>query len=91
MDCAALCLFTAAVNFRAGPNTMSCDYCVDTRSTYKDCFDNVLECAYRDPAGLILCLNTYENIGSGALEKSTKCLSYKDFYISDQVMHTGIP
>ncbi|CAJ0928282.1 unnamed protein product, partial [Mesorhabditis belari] len=83
MDCSVICLFALTVNFRSSNTTTSCDYCVDTRSTYKDCFDNVLECAYRDPDGLILCLNTYENSETGTLEKSTKCLSYKDFYISD--------
>ena len=41
----------------------SCSYCIDSRSSIPDCYDNILECAYKDPASLFICLNVYENAG----------------------------
>uniref|UniRef100_A0A1I7WR66 Uncharacterized protein n=1 Tax=Heterorhabditis bacteriophora TaxID=37862 RepID=A0A1I7WR66_HETBA len=64
----------------------NCSYCVEARSTYSDCFDNVIECAYRDPSSLILCLNVYEKAESSMIQHSVRCLSYAEFYIPDQTI-----
>uniref|UniRef100_A0A1I7UPT0 Protein quiver n=1 Tax=Caenorhabditis tropicalis TaxID=1561998 RepID=A0A1I7UPT0_9PELO len=85
MDCAAICLLTTAVQFLPLSSTVNCTYCVEARSTYEHCFKDVIECAYRDPSSLIICLNVYEkNGGDPAIVQHTiRCISYQDYYVPD--------
>uniref|UniRef100_A0A8R1DEE1 Uncharacterized protein n=1 Tax=Caenorhabditis japonica TaxID=281687 RepID=A0A8R1DEE1_CAEJA len=85
MDCASICLLTTAVQFIPLPSTINCTYCVEVRSTYEHCFKDVIECAYRDPSSLIICLNVYEkNDGDPAIIQHTiRCVSYQDYYVPD--------
>ncbi|KJH40924.1 hypothetical protein DICVIV_13112, partial [Dictyocaulus viviparus] len=63
-----------------------CSYCVEARSTYSDCFDDVIECAYRDPSSLIFCLNVYEHASASMIHYSARCLSYEKFYVPDETI-----
>ncbi|CAL2052843.1 hypothetical protein CAEBREN_12501 [Caenorhabditis brenneri] len=85
MDCYTICLLATAVQFSPLTSTTNCTYCVEARSTYEHCFNDVIECAYRDPSSLIICLNVYEkNGGDHALVQHTiRCISYQDFYVRD--------
>uniref|UniRef100_A0A0K0DR65 Cys_knot domain-containing protein n=1 Tax=Angiostrongylus cantonensis TaxID=6313 RepID=A0A0K0DR65_ANGCA len=56
------------------------------RSTYSDCFDDVIECAYRDPSSLIFCLNVYEHATPSMVHYSARCLSYEKFYVPDDTI-----
>ncbi|CAJ0608935.1 unnamed protein product [Cylicocyclus nassatus] len=86
MECAALCMLAATVGFVPSPDTHRCSYCVEARSTYPDCFEDVIECAYRDPSSLIFCLNVYEHAAASMVHYSARCLSYEKFYVSDDAI-----
>lgn len=86
MECAALCMLAASVNFVPSSDTYRCSYCVEARSTYADCFDDIIECAYRDPSSLIFCLNIYEHAEASMVHYSARCLSYERFYVTDDVI-----
>ncbi|KAK6766582.1 hypothetical protein RB195_026079 [Necator americanus] len=86
MECAALCMLAATVGFVPSPDTHRCSYCVEARSTYADCFDDVIECAYRDPSSLIFCLNVYEHAAASMVHYSARCLSYEKFYVPDDAI-----
>ncbi|VDM59408.1 unnamed protein product [Angiostrongylus costaricensis] len=99
MECAALCMLAATVGFVPSSDTHRCSYCVEARSTYSDCFDDVIECAYRDPSSLIFCLNVYEHatymlihelpsnmFRSSMVHYSARCLSYEKFYVPDDTI-----
>ncbi|CAI5455277.1 unnamed protein product [Caenorhabditis angaria] len=90
MDCAAICLLTTAVKFLPLPSTINCTYCVEARSTYEHCFKDVIDCAYRDPASLIFCLNVFEkNQGDPAIIQHTiRCISYGDYYLDNESIRT---
>ncbi|PIO75938.1 hypothetical protein TELCIR_02005 [Teladorsagia circumcincta] len=68
MDCATLCMLATSVRFIPSPDIKRCSYCVEARSTYPDCFDDIIECAYRDPDSLVFCLNVYEHTWSAQME-----------------------
>ncbi|EYC24045.1 hypothetical protein Y032_0014g2286 [Ancylostoma ceylanicum] len=76
-------MLAATVGFVPSPDTHRCSYCVEARSTYADCFDDVIECAYRDPSSLIFCLNVYEHADASMVHYSARCLSYEKFYVPD--------
>ncbi|CAB3401023.1 unnamed protein product [Caenorhabditis bovis] len=86
MDCAAICLLTTAVQFIPLPSTINCTYCVEARSTYEHCFKDVIDCAYRDPSSLIICLNVYEKNGGdpAIIQHTIRCISYQDYYVDDE-------
>ncbi|WKY16457.1 hypothetical protein Q1695_001252 [Nippostrongylus brasiliensis] len=86
MECATLCMLAASVNFVPSSDTYKCSYCVEARSTYSDCFDDIIECAYRDPSSLIFCLNIYEHAEASMVHYSARCLSYARFYVTDDVI-----
>ncbi|CAI4225663.1 unnamed protein product [Auanema sp. JU1783] len=89
LNCDTICLLATAVAFSKSPSTSVCNYCVDTRSTDSECFDNIIECAYKDPASLIFCLNVYEKSDS-MIDHSLRCISYKQFFILDeQIVQLG--
>ncbi|CAD6188971.1 unnamed protein product [Caenorhabditis auriculariae] len=86
MDCTAICLFATAIKFLPQPATTNCTYCVEMRSTYENCFNDVIECAYRDPSSLIVCLTIFEKDHSdpSIVKRTLRCLNYVDHYIADE-------
>ncbi|GMR61579.1 hypothetical protein PMAYCL1PPCAC_31774, partial [Pristionchus mayeri] len=84
LECAIVCLLANSVAVKTDRNDTACSYCVDARSTHANCFDNVIDCAYRDPHGIIFCTNFFEaQPGDEFISRQTRCITYYDMLISD--------
>ncbi|GMT07596.1 hypothetical protein PENTCL1PPCAC_29770 [Pristionchus entomophagus] len=85
LECAIVCLLANSVSLHTDRNDTACSFCVDARSTHENCFENVIDCAYRDPHGIIFCTNFFETLpGEEFISRQTRCISYYDLLISDE-------
>ncbi|GMT36488.1 hypothetical protein PFISCL1PPCAC_27785, partial [Pristionchus fissidentatus] len=87
LECAIVCLLANSVGLTTNHNDTACSFCVDARSTHEKCFENVIDCAYRDPHGIIFCTNFFETMpGAEFINRQTRCISYYDMLISDEAI-----
>ncbi|KAF8354347.1 hypothetical protein PRIPAC_95970 [Pristionchus pacificus] len=87
LECAMVCLLASSVGIKTSKNETACSYCIDARSSHENCFDNVIDCAYRDPHGIIFCTNFFETeVGEEFIQRQTRCISYYDLLISDDTI-----
>uniref|UniRef100_A0A914Y8W1 Uncharacterized protein n=1 Tax=Panagrolaimus superbus TaxID=310955 RepID=A0A914Y8W1_9BILA len=82
MDCATLCLISAAVSFVPTSDVQKCNYCLDVRGITPTCNEDIMGCAQTYPDMVLYCLTVNAIHFDTHVSRAVRCRSHKAYNVS---------